>query len=299
MSSISTEVREWFLLRDAEQRAAKMPAEQRTTLQRQVHQAQQKKEAAEALWAYGGRAEALALARAALELAHAASGADQAPPLPDEQRTEIEKALSASERLPVLDAEVEGEHQALFKTLVDLHAALDAVLLPLAFDDAERVRVRRTRVGGVAFFLIASLVFGVWLARRPVSLKTDASTSWGARFAPANVTDGVDSTEWLLPDATPGWLEVAPSKPRPFTRIKILNGKNSGNPDRGVLEADIEVWSGGRPIKTIPTNLGPFSLKPDWRSIDLGVGKTPVEKVRIVVKTWAGQGGAIAEVVLE
>lgn len=297
MGSLVSDVREWFLLRDAEARAAKLPAETRTAMHRDTVRAQQKKEAAEALWAYGARAEAIALARAALVLAREAAERGGIA-VQDETMTAMRAVLEATEALPGLDAEVTDAHVEQFRRLVELQGALDTAVLPVAYDDTERRRVRTSRIAGMAGLALAVIAFTVWQIRKPVSLKVEASTSWGARFAPANVVDGVDSTEWLLPDNIGGWIELAPAKPRPFRRLKVLNGKNSGNPDRAVLEADVEVWSAGRPVKVIPTNLGPFTLKPEWRTIELGVDG-PVEKVRIVVKTWAGQGGALAEAYLE
>ena len=299
MASIASDIREWFLLREAATRADKMPREAHAAFHLAVMRAHQKREAAEALWAYGARAEALALALAAVELVHGAAEAAGEDATPAALRSAAKDAQTKAEPVPALDAELGTEHETIFRKLLEAHAALDEALLPVALDRKERLRVSGTRIGGTTLLVLALLVAAVWLIRRPVQLRTEASATWSSRFAPANATDGVDATEWLLPDHTPGWLELAPAKPRPFTRLKVLNGKNGGNPDRAVLDADIEVWSGGKVIKTIPVNLGPFALKPDWRPIDLGTGATPVEKVRIVVKTWAGQGGAISEAVLE
>jgi len=201
--------------------------------------------------------------------------------------------------IPELEADLRAEHEAQFKKLVELQQALDDALLPVALDTVDRRRVRAVRVGGVVLLVVTAIVAAVWLARRPVQLKAEASASNGPRFPPQLATDGADATEWQLPDMAPGWIDLAPLKPRPFTRLKVLNGKGGGNPDRAVLDAEIEVWSQGKVIKTLPVNLGPFSLKPEWRRIELGTGSAPVEKVRIVVKTWAGQGGALAEAVLE
>lgn len=297
MGSVVSDVREWFLLREAAAQSAKLPVETRTAMHRDTVRAQQKKEAAEVLFAQGARAEAFGLARAALALAREAAERGGVA-VPEETATATRAILDATTTLPELEGEVTDAHVAQYRTLIDLQATLDAALLPVAYDDTERRRVRTSRIAGMAGLALAVIGFTVWQIRKPVSLKVEASTSWGARFAPANVVDGVDSTEWLLPDNAGGWIELAPAKPRPFKRLKVLNGKNSGNPDRAVLEADVEVWSGGRPVKVIPTNLGPFTLKPEWRTIELGVDG-PVEKVRIVVKTWAGQGGALAEAYLE
>ncbi len=297
--AIASDIREWFLLREAAARADSMPKEAHATFHVAVLRAHQKREAAEALWAYGARAEALALAVAAVELVHGAAEAAGEGALPSAVLTAAGEARAKAVPVPALDADLSAAHEAVFRKLLEAHASLDQALLPVALDRKERRLVSGTRIGGTLLLFLTILVGAVWLARRPVQLHAEASASLSARHTPANVTDGADATEWVLPDQTPGFIDLSPLKPRPFKRLRVLNGKNGGNPDRAVLDADIEIWSSGKVIKTVPVNLGPFALKPDWRRIDLGTGATPIEKVRIVVKTWAGVSGAISEAVLE
>lgn len=295
MASLGSDLREWFLLREAESRAAGVKDHGR--FHALVQRAHQKRAAAEALWAYGARAEALGLVRAALALGKDAATMEGAPAVPEPLATDARALLEVV--APELDADLRPEHDAHFAKVTAAVSAYDVALLPVALDRRERRTVRGVRVGGTALLLLVVLGLAIWLVRRPVQLKAEASASNGPRFPPQMAVDGAEATEWQLPDLAPGWLELAPLKPRPFSRLRILNGKNNGSPDRAVLDADVEIWSQGKVQKTIPVNLGPFSLKPEWRRIELGTGAMLIEKVRIVVKSWAGQGGAIAEAVLE
>lgn len=295
MAALGSELREWFLLREAESRASGLKDPDR--FHALVQRAHQKKAAAETLWAYGARAEALGLMRDALAVAGQAAGVDGAPPLPEALVREATALLEVA--VPELDVDLLSEHDTHFAKVGAAAAAYDAALLPIALNRKERRTVRAVRVGGAVLLLVLGVALAVFLARRPVKLHAEASSSNGPRFPPQMATDGVEATEWQLPDLVQGWLDLAPLKPRPFTRLRVLNGTNRGSPDRAVLQADVEIWSQGKVQKTLPLDLGPFSLKPEWRRLDLGTGAMPIEKVRIVVKTWAGQGGAIAEAVLE
>lgn len=295
MTALGSDLREWFLLREAEARATGLA--DHAGFHALVQRAHQKRAAAEALWAYGARAEALGLARAALALAREAASKVGAPSVPEKLAGEAATLLEVV--VPELDADLRAEHDAHFAKVAAAGQAYDEALVPVALDRRERRTVRAVRVGGTVLLVLVALLATVWLVRRPVQLKAEASASNGPRFPPQMATDGAEATEWQLPDQVGGWLDLAPLKPRPFSRLRILNGKNNGSPDRAVIEADLEIWAQGKVHKTIPVNLGPFSLKPEWRRIDLGTGALPIEKVRIVVKTWAGQGGAIAEAVLE
>ncbi|MBI2392673.1 MAG: discoidin domain-containing protein [Deltaproteobacteria bacterium] len=279
--SIVAGVREWFLLRDLEARAAKVRDDIRAERGRSLRLSQQRRAAAEALWIAGHPAEALHLLRAAVELARSA--------------TEEGEPLVAPE-LPAFDAEVKAADAARFRALLAEHAQLFERHAELRLAPRDVVERRVVRLAGTALVLLLSIVAIVLLARTPRRLEASASAKWDARYDPANAVDGNDKTDWLLPDHAQGWLDVKVIPPRKIARVKLMNARNLPWNDRASNELSIEAFDGAHVVKTATTKFDGVSPDPAWRTVEIGA---KVDRLRVHVKSSHAQGGGVSEVIVE
>ncbi|MBK7397820.1 MAG: discoidin domain-containing protein [Myxococcales bacterium] len=175
-------------------------------------------------------------------------------------------------------------------------ALLARHVLPFARTDRERLQAQLTRLLTVALVLVA-VFFG---ARRILRPRPTASASavHGPRFAADQAVDGDETTEWLLPDYSPGWLDLTLAKPRVVRRVVLTNARNRPGPDRSTVDFRVEFFSRGVSVRTLEGTFGAFDPLPSRRTIASGVG-VPVDRVRIHVVTWTGQGAGLAEASLE
>jgi hypothetical protein len=293
---VLAKVADFFILKREESVAAAVDAERRARAERILLIARQKVRAALALRSSGHLSEAL-------ELAKQAAGAmlDQAvllgvDPAARVDPTAVSEALACAAR-PVLEQDVRAEHRAALRGLLAACDALLDALRPFSRTALERRRERVLRLGAAAALATAATLGGYRLLR-PAPLVAVASASHGQRYGPERAVDGDRATEWLLPNSAAGWIDVSPRKPRRCRALGLLNASNRPGPDRAVVDYRVEVFVGGQSARTIDGSFGEFVPAPGWRSIPLGV-EGPVDRVRIHVLSWAGNGGGLAEIRLE
>jgi len=296
VAALVDDVREFFLLREAEKRASAIAPETRETVSRELERARQKRDAAEALWTHGRPAEALVLARAALELAITAS--EKAGTTVDEA---VKQLHASAAELPELDRDVKSAQGELYRKMVDGSTALDAAITPAVLSARERTTIKVSRISITAAIVFACLAVLVVWVRRPGAVKATASSVWGAKFVAANAVDGIDGTEWLLPDAQPGYLDIELVPPRSVKKLKMLNGTNAKDPERAINEYELQFFAAGQdtqPVKTLTGSFGAtFNPTPPWTTVDVGVGDK-IARVRLNVKSWTGRGASLAEIVI-
>lgn len=292
MATAFDRARDFFLVAGARRRPEGAAHDE---LVRRLAVAQQKREAAVHLRRHGSHAEALLLAAQAFESATAATAS--VPPS-DALKLQIEgatKALAASPP-PELDDSFRAEHATLLEDVLDVTKSIESELADatLAESTARALRVVRPVFAGLVVLAIAVTAF--LLFRKP-PFRAEASAIADMSLPADRILDGDQKTEWALPDGQPGYIDVIPARPRFVHRLRVLNSKNLPGPDRGTKDFRIEVFSGGQLSKSIDGSFPRFTREGLWQTVDLEMAD--VQRVRIVVKSWFGTGGGLAEVVVE
>jgi len=326
VQAVVDSVREFYLLREAETRARSLPEDRLAKLRTEVTLSRQKREAAQTLWLYGSRAEAMRLAAEALEIlsttardlakreepAPAAVTADGTPgeapkpptPAPLESfllrsdpklLTEIDSVLQKN-RKPALDADVKSEDAEAFDSSVSWQHALDAAIAPLTQSKTERLQSRILRIAVTACAFVVLVLIGIDFARTPHALKAEASARFNYNYPPEQVVDGKKETEWVLPDRMPGWVDVQVIPARKISRVRVLNMHNAPYNDRATKDYQIQALYKGQVVKAQDGTWPEFSENPEWTTMELGM---TVDHVRVEVKSWHRMGGGIAEIAVE
>jgi hypothetical protein len=294
--SLGRRLREYFSLHETEARQRKLGEARRAELADAAALGLQKRDAAESLLLAGDRVEALGLAREAFgilfELAGAIDDPIAAHTLVQRARRELEAAPQ-----PRLESEYAPVHATQLARLLDASALIHRRVAPVVGTTQALGRARASRLGAVAFVVLAVAAGLVWRARRPPVISTEASSVHSDKYGSDAVVDGVEGTEWLLPDGATGWLDLKISPPRSVKRVRLLNSHNSPHNDRATNEYALEIYGGGKLVKTIEGTLGPLSPTPKWQAVDVDAAK--VERIRFVVKSVSGAGGGLAEVKIE
>jgi hypothetical protein len=229
--------------------------------------------------------------------------------------------VDAHEATPPIDADTAREAslaalgRAGYKRLDRLRAALAAPVssgpapgpeLDWIWDEVERLcrfttwrlaspRTRRRRRLGagaaVAVLLVIGLVTGIKLWSGPIA---SASDSCCYDHAAALAVDGVDATEWLLPDRTPGWLQVSFRSPRGMHRVHLLNSHNRHYMDRASERVRVTAFSDEGPVGSVEGRFD--SISPEPSALDLPLVAEHVTYLRIDVLSYFRNGGGLAEV---
>jgi hypothetical protein len=276
--SVLARTREWFALRELESRIAKVPADQREKTSRAMRLSEQRRRGAEALWIAGFPADALELLKNALALAkEAVSG-------------EAPEATTGG----ALDEEVTPADAATFRALLAEHDKLFAEREDLALGPTDVKKRRISRIATVALASVAFIGLLYFVLRTPRVLKATASAQYEARYEPGNAVDGSETTDWLLPDRTAGWIEVQVIPPRRVSKVKIVNARNIPFNDRATNEFKVDAFSGGAVVKTVEGRFEAYSPEVTARVIEIGAAN--VDRIRIEVKSWHQVGGGLSEI---
>jgi hypothetical protein len=299
-------VREYFTQRGALERIAVEPATDRAARSVLVLQARQKAEAAKVVIAVS-EAEALALMRDAVLLFEKAfsegRGADQGPEaqwdsLGVDAKTvrRLRRTLEGlSDRsLPALDTDVSDADLEFFHQLAAVAAALNRGLTPRILQRTDII-ARRLRRCIVAAGIGVTTVLVLAVAFRPLPCRVSGFLF--EEFRCEMAIDGVAASEWLLPDGKPGWIDVRVSPSRDIRSVRLTNGHNRTSNDRAIRAYQVEAYSGRRLLNTAS---GEFpALLPAPQPIEVPLVAKGVDRVRLVVSSWFGAGGALAEIKVE
>jgi hypothetical protein len=148
--------------------------------------------------------------------------------------------------------------------------------------------------------LVMALLLGAGLVAAIVALASDspprtrASASYSDEYGPHQAVDGIEATEWLLPDGKSGWLELMLKRPKAVSRVELRNCHNRSYNDRATRKFKIEIFDGERLRAAVEGEYEKFDPEPSWRVIAVPLGRTT--RIRVLVLSHFGTGGGLAEV---
>lgn len=156
---------------------------------------------------------------------------------------------------------------------------------------------RRTRrvIAAILGLSFIGLIY-VELTKPPRPPTATATAQWDDRYPASNAADGDNATDWILPDNTPGTLDLRWEKAKKVARIKVTNARNPPYFDRGAKEVRVEAMHGEQVIKNETFTFNEPNRTPDAHSVEVSA---PIDRVRITVLSHYLLGGGIAEVELE
>lgn len=250
----------------------------------------EQREAAESLLVAGLVPQALdsfraseASARAAFDAARSAS--------PAARRT-IDAATRTLDAAVALHGDRELEIDARRGALRRVHRALR----PLAWDAREVHRVTRDRravlVATVVAFVLTAFL-SVRILRAP---KATASAILAAGYSANAAIDGDPESEWLLPDKSPGWLDLHVRPGRYVTRVRLINALNPPFGDRATERYSVIAYRNGVQIGKID---GAFRDEPGVRAVQDVFLRDRVDRIRIEVTSFFRNGGGLSEVIVK
>ena len=132
------------------------------------------------------------------------------------------------------------------------------------------------------------MVGRLWL--RP---HVSASGVYSTDFPTAYAVDGIESTEWLLPDHATGWLQLSFPRPRDIHRVTLVNGHNRWYMDRAVKQVRVTAYSKKGLVATAEDSFPALTEQPS--TLELKLEAEDVDHVRVDVLSYFGNGGALAE----
>lgn len=305
-------VLDYFGLASAEAVAGRLSAEARSEARGLLALAGQKHRAASQLSAVGLASEGLPIALEGFRIA--ARAAERLRPEGDSadapfghlslSRREL-KAIAqatraaAAPQLPVYESEITQAHQDTLSELLFAIAALRAAGGTLCWSPTRRALARWTRrsVGAVAG--LAALGLLLWFVIPRSEITASSSNYWSNldEYGPAKALDGAAETEWLLNDASAGWIDLHLKPARAVRAVRLLNAHNRSENDRGTQDWKVELLSRGRTLVAREGKYAAFSAKPEWLTVDAaGAG---VDVVRVHVLSWFHKGGGFAEIEIQ
>lgn len=121
-----------------------------------------------------------------------------------------------------------------------------------------------------------------------------ASSIISAPHSAANTIDGLEATEWLLPDATPGWVDVMFHSARAVHGITLVNAHNVFYLDRAAQAVRVTAFTERGKAASVE---GSFArLTQDRSTIELPLRAEGVIRVRVDVLTYFNRGGGLAQI---
>ena len=314
---------ERLTLQPAEQDPAVQRARTRESTGAALRLGRQRSEAAETLWVAGHGAEALDLARRALEatLEGASSidrrsrGVSLPPPPPGQEawtqllrkrlrpgELEALHAVRAELReMPVHDADVDASHARLFRRTQRIRSAVDRALTPLTRTpkSARVVRLRRFAIGlAIGLALLGGALALFWpTSSLDASVEASGAYLGDPRYAGSMAFDGDPRTEWQLDDRQRGWVERRFSTPVAMRKVSLRNGHNAHWMDRGVRGYRLELYDArDREVHRLRASFAAIEENPQPRVHVLPRGLPPIGRLRVVVESYFELGASLAEV---
>jgi len=293
-------VRDFLLLNSTGEQLAKLPPEQRDQTLHQLALIRQRAEAADVLQAEGHRAEAWRIADSALSpaLEVVAALGDDADAAFGSLRERLQRAQAESREAPgpQLDADLDDGQALSLAELVDLLLEVKRRLDVAAMGPAELRRSRALRLLALATapVLLAALGWQLWFA--PPPLRASASAVLGNDYAhdAERAIDGDPATAWLLPDNSPGHLEVLLPEPQTLTELRLLNVDRDAPDVRATRDYRVDFYVQGKVVQSLEGRWKRAGGQPTWTKHALGL--EGVERIRFEVVTWFPLGGGLAEI---
>lgn len=264
--------------------------------------------AAQALWRSGHLPECHAFMLSSLRATLDAWLPSDAP-LEPEAREQKALALLAEHEYPRIQA-LRGVLSALRSPRDAPPSAAPGAALPPDFEriwlEAERLlrfsearlrpradgRRRRVLLAGL---LSASVIAALFLAYRLWGrVRVEASAVYSPAIPASYAVDDLENTEWLLPDAALGWIDLQFPHPRRLHDVVVLNGHNRAYLDRATRRFRLTAYDGH---KVRATADGEFpSLTAARSALDVKLQAKHVTRLRLEVLSYFGSGSAVAEI---
>jgi len=250
-------------------------------------------EGARALFREGVLAEANAFMAQALHALLPAWAESEAQATPEAAYVALERArYPHTPRLRAAVLAVHGEHRP-----IDFEwtwAEVERLLL-FSVRAAQSPRARKLRrmrwlaASAVALVLVLVVAFRLW--GRP---RVEASAVLWDQSPASNVIDGVEATEWLLPDSTAGWVTLNFPRARSVHRVRVANSHNVYYVDRGARQVRVTAFGERGKLASVE---GEFpKLTQDRSVLDLRLEAAGATGIRIEVLSYFGRGGGLAEI---
>jgi len=196
---------------------------------------------------------------------------------------------------PALEADVQEQDAETFRDLGEASAILNRALAGKVLTTGDLTARRARRIAVTAAVVLCAIIGLPVALRRPPA--TASAVFPGESFEAVLAVDGDVATEWLLPDNSPGWLDVRVSPARAISSVRLTNGHNRTFNDRAVHAFRIEAYSGERLVAS--ANSAFPALLPAPQPVEVPLVAAKVDRVRVVVTSWFGLGAALAEVKID
>ena len=153
-------------------------------------------------------------------------------------------------------------------------------------------KLARWRLGfASSLLLLLALLLSLRLWGRP---RVSASAEFSAAHPASYALDGLEATEWLLPDATTGWIDVMFSTARSVHSVRLVNSHNLFYADRAAQAVRVTAFAGPSKAASVA---GSFArLTQDRSVLDLPLEAKGVTRVRVELLSYFKTGGGLAEV---
>lgn len=153
----------------------------------------------------------------------------------------------------------------------------------------QRILFLAAAAAGLALVVLVVGLGRVW--GRPV---VTASAVYSPHHPAANAIDGMVATEWLLPDATTGWLQINYPSPRAVHAVRLLNAHNIHFQDRGTENVRVTAYCEQQAVAAADGRFAEIVAGPS--PLDLSVSADCVTHIRVEVLSYFKTGGGLAEV---
>jgi len=153
---------------------------------------------------------------------------------------------------------------------------------------------RRFRIRLALVIAPIALVIAMILMAQRTRPRVTASTSYADLYAPELAVDFLEATEWLLPDGTEGWIDLAFRAPRSVRSVTLVNCHNGTFVDRSSGKVRVTAFANDKSVASVE---GEFSeISSERAALDLPLVAKDVTRVRVEVLSTLGRGGGFAEV---
>ncbi|HSU39686.1 MAG TPA: discoidin domain-containing protein [Polyangiaceae bacterium] len=155
--------------------------------------------------------------------------------------------------------------------------------------------VQKRRRRRMATALVLAVLLAIFVSERLWGrVRARASASYSPESPASYAIDGIDSTEWLLPDGTLGWLDLYLPRATDVRSVVVLNGHNRFYLDRGTQRVRVTAYKKDQELASAE---GSFKGITDGHpTLKLPLHADGVTRVRLEVLSFFGSGSAVAEV---
>jgi hypothetical protein len=290
-------VREYLTMSGALASSGRVGVDVRAATRDALATAWQKRDASEALLARGLHAEAIRLGlesvthlqRAAAQLRGAGLFADSGLRQAIDDVDRIAERLAKPDSLAALDARVPPEQRAALEHLLRAELSLAPRLGVLVLDRGGILELRRRRWLLAAVILATPPVFTGFVRRSVYGIDARASSAIDEEYAADRALDGDPSTEWVPNGGGDDWIELRFHR-RSVHNVRLLNGDLL--PDRAAHEVKFEFYLDNE-LRSSGHKSFDAGYPAEWLSFD--AGSVRCDRVRIVITSHFGNGGALAE----